>query len=45
MGKKDSGWHDWFAWYPVRDVYGRWHWLDRVYRSWSRAFGGWTIVP
>jgi hypothetical protein len=21
-----------FAWRPVRDIHGRWHWLKRVYR-------------
>ena len=28
-------WEQWFAWHPVKDVNGRWHWLSKVYRRYS----------
>jgi len=26
-------WHEWFAWYPVNTLSGRWVWLKKVKRS------------
>ena len=25
----------WFAWYPVRENYGRWVWLEYIYRDYG----------
>ena len=25
-------WEIWFAWRPVKDIHGRWHWLKDIYR-------------
>lgn len=25
-------WESWYAWRPVKDIHGSWHWLDNVYR-------------
>jgi len=25
-------WEGWYAWRPVRDTHGEWHWLDQIYR-------------
>jgi hypothetical protein len=27
-----GSWEPVFAWRPVRDIHGRWHWLRRIYR-------------
>lgn len=24
-------WFQWYAWYPVRDIYGHWHWLTTIW--------------
>jgi hypothetical protein len=41
--KKDGAWRYWFAWYPVRDIYGRWQWLRPLTTCWSRD--RWIIAP
>lgn len=30
----DAGhkWQSWFAWHPVRDIHGTWHWGRELYR-------------
>jgi len=28
-----NGWHEWFAWYPVRTFDLRWVWLRKIYRA------------
>lgn len=30
----------WFAWFPVREIDGRWIWLETVTKKWSAACGG-----
>ena len=25
-------WGKWYAWKPVKDVHGKWHWLKDIYR-------------
>lgn len=25
-------WQRWFAWKPVRDIHGNWHWLKEIFR-------------
>jgi hypothetical protein len=31
--KKNLPWTKWFAWRPVKDVHGDWHWWEHVYRK------------
>ena len=31
--KKKIPWTPWFAWRPVKDLRGNWHWLETVYRK------------
>jgi len=42
----DKNWHLWFAWYPVKDLDGKWIWLTLVERrivfSWT---GDWMGNP
>lgn len=26
-------WMEWFAWRPVKDIHGEWHWWETVYRK------------
>jgi hypothetical protein len=26
-------WKEWYAWRPVKDIHGKWHWLNIVYRK------------
>lgn len=33
LSKKMVPWTPWFAWYPVKDLQGNWHWLKRIYRK------------
>lgn len=28
-----KSWKAWFAWRPVKDIHGNWHWLEEVYRA------------
>lgn len=30
--KEGHKWQGWYAWRPVKDIHGRWHWLTDVYR-------------
>ena len=25
-------WESWYAWKPVKDIHGQWHWLSKIYR-------------
>lgn len=25
-------WEKWRAWYPVKDIHGKWHWRKEIYR-------------
>lgn len=29
---KHSQWRKWWAWRPVKDIHGQWHWAKTVYR-------------
>jgi hypothetical protein len=29
---KSHRWNQWYAWRPVRDIYGKWHWRENLYR-------------
>ena len=31
-GSATGPWFPVFAWKPVKDIHGRWHWLSRVYK-------------
>lgn len=34
-------WHDWYAWYPVKLMNGRWAWFSDIYRlQVTGALGG-----
>lgn len=33
--KQSPPWEQWFAWYPVKDLNGRKHWLKKIYRRYS----------
>lgn len=36
---RKARWNKWFAWRPVLDESGYWHWLEYVERrSWNAAF-------
>lgn len=28
-----SLWKEWYAWRPVKDIHGEWHWLEKIYRK------------
>lgn len=30
--KEGHKWEEWYAWRPVRDIHGQWHWRKPVYR-------------
>ena len=30
--KQGHIWTKWYAWHPVKDIHGRWHWRKDVYR-------------
>lgn len=31
-------WKPWFAWRPVKDIHGVWHWWETVYRKSSNTY-------
>lgn len=31
-------WNPWFAWRPVKDIHGAWHWWERVYRKTGNTY-------
>jgi hypothetical protein len=30
--EEGHSWESWYAWRPVKDIHGRWHWREEVYR-------------
>jgi len=30
---KNHPWKEWYAWYPVKDIYGKWHWREPMFRK------------
>lgn len=34
MNKYDSGWHEWFAWYPIK-YKGKYVWLTKLWRRYE----------
>lgn len=43
LRKKDGVWRTWFAWHPVKDEYGNWHWLERIICWWNAH--RWVYLP
>ena len=33
LEKEQLPWTPWFAWRPVKDLRGKWHWLENIYRK------------
>jgi len=31
-------WEPWWAWKPVKDIHGTWHWLEMVYRKQGNTY-------
>ena len=25
-------WRPWYAWFPIKDIHGQWHWREHIYR-------------
>jgi hypothetical protein len=42
---KDRAWSRYYAWKPVRDIYGKWHWRKTMYRLCGNTYSdydSWT---
>lgn len=38
VSKKTVAWEEWFSWRPVKDIHGKWHWLETIYRKVSNTY-------